>query len=75
MVALIVGIAFIGLSVFAALPPLAWWDHIIVFFKGGAPVLGVFIGLVAVFIGIADIKDRIEAKKEEAEEAKKEETK
>jgi hypothetical protein len=26
------------------------------------------VGLIAVFIGIADIKDRIEAKKEEAEE-------
>jgi hypothetical protein len=75
MVALIVGIVFIGLSVFAALPPLAWWDQILAFLKGGAPVLGVFIGLIAVFIGIADIKDRIEAKKEEAEEAKQEETK
>lgn len=75
MVALIVGIVFIGLSVFAALPPLDWWDHILAFLKGGAPVLGVFIGLIAIFIGIADIKDRIEAKKEEAEEAKQEETK
>jgi hypothetical protein len=75
MVALIVGIVFIGLSVFAALPPLAWWDYILTFLKGGAPVLGVFIGLIAIFIGIADIKDRIEAKKEEAEEAKQEETK
>jgi len=28
----------------------------------------VFVGLIAIFIGIADIKDRIEAKKEEAEE-------
>jgi hypothetical protein len=32
--------------------------------------LAAFIGLVAVFIGVADIKDRLEAKKEEAEEAK-----
>jgi len=72
MVALIVGIVFIGLSVFVALPPLAWWDQIVVFLQGGAPVLGVFIGLIAIFIGIADIKDRIEAKKEEAEEAKEE---
>jgi hypothetical protein len=29
-------------------------------------VLALFIGLVAVFIGIADIKDRAEAKKEAA---------
>jgi hypothetical protein len=38
------------------------------FLQGGVPILAVFIGLIAVFIGIADIKDRIEAKREEAEE-------
>ena len=35
--------------------------------------LALFIGLIAVFIGIADLKDRAEAKKEEAEDKKKEE--
>jgi hypothetical protein len=30
----------------------------------------VFIGLIAIMIGIADIKDKIEAKKEEEEEAR-----
>lgn len=72
MVALIVGIVFIGFAVFSAFPPLAWWDEILNFLKGGVPVFALFIGLIAVFIGIADIKDRIEAKKEEAEESKEE---
>jgi flagellar biosynthesis/type III secretory pathway M-ring protein FliF/YscJ len=73
MVALIVGLLFIAFSVVAVIPGIpgfGWWDQVINFLKGGAPVLAVFIGLIAIFIGIADIKDRIEAKKEEAEEAK-----
>lgn len=71
MVALIIGILFIAFSVFACLSGgLGWWDYVISFLKGAAPVLAALIGLIAVFIGIADIKDKIEAKKEEAEEAK-----
>jgi hypothetical protein len=48
---------------------LQWWADVIQFLKGGVPIIALFVGLIAVFIGIADIKDRIEAKKEEAEEA------
>ncbi len=71
MVALILGILFIAFTVFAVLPfGLDWGQAVVFFLQGGAPVLSAFIGLIAVFIGIADIKDRIEAKKEEAEEAK-----
>lgn len=73
MVALIIGILFIAFAVFAVLPVdglLQWGHQVIAFLQGGAPVFAVFIGLIAIFIGIADIKDRIEAKKEEAEEAK-----
>jgi hypothetical protein len=71
MVALIVGILFIAFAVFACVPgPLAWWADVINFLKGSLPVLAALVGLIAVFIGIADIKDRLEAKKEEAEEAK-----
>jgi hypothetical protein len=73
MVALIVGLLFIAFSVVAVIPGIPgfdWSAQVINFLKGGAPVLAVFIGLIAIFIGIADIKDRIEAKKEEAEEAK-----
>jgi uncharacterized membrane protein len=73
MVALIVGIVFIGFAVFACIPgPLAWWADVLAFLRGSIPVLAAFVGIIAVFIGVADIKDRMEAKKEEAEESAKE---
>lgn len=66
MVAMIVGLVLIAFTVFAALPGgLGWGVEIVSFLKGCAPVLSAFIGLIAVFIGIADIKDKKEAKKEE----------
>lgn len=71
MVALIVGLVFIAFAVYSVLPvgwSLQWWTDVIQFLKGGVPIIALFVGLIAVFIGIADIKDRIEAKKEEAEE-------
>ena len=71
MVALIVGIIFVAFAVYSVLPvdwSLQWWPYVVDFLQGGVPILAVFIGLIAVFIGIADIKDRIEAKREEAEE-------
>jgi hypothetical protein len=78
MKSLVIGIIIIAAAVFAALPPetagfgLGWWNNILVFLKGGLPVIAVLIGLIAIFIGIADMKDRAEAKKEEeAEKAKK----
>jgi phosphotransferase system glucose/maltose/N-acetylglucosamine-specific IIC component len=73
MVALIVGIVFIGFAIIAVLPfGLAWWADVLLFLRGALPVMAIFIGLIAVFIGIADIKDRIEAKKEEEQEKKEE---
>ena len=71
MVALIIGVVFIGFAVVAALPfGLDWGADILLFLRGSIPVIAVLVGLVAVFIGIADIKDRIEARKEEEEEKK-----
>ena len=72
MVALLVGIIFIAFAVYSVLPvswSLEWWPYVVDFLKGGVPIVAVFVGLIAVFIGIADIKDRMEAKREEAEEA------
>jgi hypothetical protein len=72
MVALIVGILLIAFTVFAALPPeavgfgLGWGADILLFLRGCLPILAAFIGLVAIFIGIADLKDKKEALKEEA---------
>jgi hypothetical protein len=74
MKSLVIGIIIVAAAVFAALPSetvgfgLGWWNDIIAFLRGGLPVIAVLIGLIAVFIGIADIKDRAEAKKEEAAE-------
>lgn len=72
MVSLIFGIIFIAFTVFSVLPtaPLAWGDNVVEFLKGFLPVLSAFIGLVAILIGIADIKDKKEAKREELEAAK-----
>ncbi len=72
MVALITGILLILFTLFAALPPelfgfgLGWGSDILLFLRGGSPIIAAFVGLVAVFIGIADLKDKAEAKKEEA---------
>jgi hypothetical protein len=70
MVALIVGILLIAFTVFAALPAefagLGWGEDMMLILRGGGPIIAAFIGLVAVFIGIADLKDKQEAKKEEA---------
>lgn len=72
MIALLLGLIFTAAGLYAVLPmdwALQWGPDVIQFLKGGLPVLAFFIGFLAVVIGIADIKDRIEAKKEEAEEA------
>jgi hypothetical protein len=79
MKALIIGIVIIAAAVFAVLSPesagigLGWWDDVLAFLRGALPVIVVFIGLISIFIGIADIKDRAEAKKEEAENAENKE--
>lgn len=73
MVALIVGIVFIAFAAVAVLPfGLDWGADVLLFLRGMLPVLAVFIGLIAVFIGFADIKDRMDAKKEEEEEKQEE---
>jgi len=72
MKSLIIGMIILAAAVFAALSPefagfgLGWWKDILAFLRGGLPVIAVLVGLIAVFIGIADMKDRAEARKEEA---------
>jgi len=73
MKATIFGLIIIAAAVFAILPTetlgfgLGWGDDVLAFLRGGLPVIAIMIGIIAVFIGIADMKDRAEAKKEEAE--------
>jgi len=76
MIAIIIGLIFIALGVWAVLPlefPLGlnWLPQVIAVIQGGAPIIAVLLGLLAVLVGIADIKDALAAKKE-AEEASKE---
>ncbi|MCQ2610410.1 MAG: hypothetical protein MJ169_01560 [Treponema sp.] len=75
MTAIILGIILIGFTVFSVLPscPLNWGPQVIEFLKGFAPVFAAFVGLIALLIGAADIKDKKEAKKEEQEAAKAQE--
>jgi hypothetical protein len=71
MKALVVGFILILAAVAAALPApfgLAWWPEVLVFLRGGLPILVVLIGFLAVFVGISDIKDKGESKKEEKSE-------
>ena len=70
---IVIGAVFLLLSVWAVLPlpfPLGlnWGHQVLAVVEGGIPLLLIFMGLIAIFIGIADVKDRMEAKKEEAAE-------
>ena len=78
MKAVIIGLVILGAAVFAILPQstlgagLGWGDDVLAFLRGGAPVASILIGLIAIFIGIADMKDRADARKEAKAEAQKE---
>ena len=65
MKALILGFVVIFIAVLAVLPAgLGWGEDVLAFLRGALPVIAVLIGLLLIFVGIADIKDRMEAKKE-----------
>ena len=70
MKALIVGIILAAFAVFAALPApgLGWWKEMLFVIKGLVPLLAMFIGIVALLVGIADLRDRREARRQAAEE-------
>jgi len=66
MKALILGFVVIAAAVLAVLPAgLGWLENVLAFLRGALPVIAAFVGLILVFVGISDIKDRAEAKKEE----------
>jgi type IV secretory pathway VirB2 component (pilin) len=70
MKAIVLGLIFLAAAVLAVIPPgLGWWADVLAFLRGALPVLAILIGMVALFIGIADIKDKAAAKKESPEEA------
>ena len=71
MKGLIIGLLIIVAAVYAILPPnvlgfgLGWGEEVLAFLRGAAPVIAILAGLVIIFIGVAEMKDRAEAKKEE----------
>jgi len=75
MKAVIIGLIIIAAAAFAILPAdiagfgLGWGIDVLAFLRGGLPVIAILIGLIAIFIGIADMKDRAEAKKEEKQKS------
>ena len=65
MKALILGLVVIFVAVLAVLPAgLGWGEDVLAFLRGFLPVIAVFIGLILIFVGIADIKDRADAGKD-----------
>ncbi|MBP3709913.1 MAG: hypothetical protein J6I73_05890 [Treponema sp.] len=69
MLSLIVGVIFIAFTVFSLIPswPLNWGADVLAFLRGSLPVFAAFVGLICLFIGAADIKDKKEAAREERE--------
>ena len=64
MKSLIIGLIAIAAAVIACIPDgLGWWDEVLIFLRGCLPVLAVLIGLIALFAGFVDIKDKITAAK------------
>ena len=65
MKALILGVAVILVAVLSVLPAgLGWWDDVLSFLRGSLPIMALLIGLILIFVGISDIKDRLDARKD-----------
>lgn len=76
MLSIIIGVLLIAFTVVACMPSLLnWGSEILLVLKGAAPVLSALIGITAIFVGISDLRERKEAKKEELESKSSEENK
>ena len=65
MKALVLGITVIIVAVLAVLPfGLGWGEDVLIFLRGALPVIACFIGLILIFTGISDLKERADAKKD-----------
>jgi len=70
--ALILGLVIIAAAVLAILPVgLGWGEDVLSFLRGALPVIFALIGLIMVFVGITGIKDRVDARKETAQDGDK----
>jgi hypothetical protein len=71
MKAFVFALVMIAAAAAAILPQgLNWWPDVLVFLRGGLPILAVMLGLLALLVGIADMKDRADEKREKQEEEK-----
>ena len=72
MKALILGFLIIIVAVLAVLPVgLGWGEDVLSFLKGALPVISILIGLILVFVGITDVKERAISKKETIQKSDK----
>jgi uncharacterized membrane protein len=63
MKALLLGFVVILTAVLAVLPAgLAWGEDVLAFLRGSLPVFLGLTGLILIFIGVTDIKDRLDSK-------------
>jgi uncharacterized membrane protein len=63
--ALILGFVVIIIALLAILPAgLGWGDYVLAFLRGALPVISGLIGLILIFVGLADLKDRADAKRD-----------
>ena len=70
MKALFLGFVVIIAAVLLILPAgMGWWEDVLTFLRGAMPVIAAVIGFILIFVGISDIKDRAEIKRETKEEA------
>ena len=69
MKALIIGLFVIAVAVLAIIPAgLGWHFDVLVVLRGALPLLAGLIGLILLFAGISDIKEKADAKKEKQSE-------
>ena len=65
MKALVLGITALTVAVLAIIPAgLGWGEDVLTFLRGALPLITALAGLILLFTGISDIKERKESKKE-----------
>ena len=65
MKAVILGAVVIFAAVISIIPAgLGWKDEVLAFLRGSLPVIALIIGVILLFAGVTDIKERIDSKKE-----------
>lgn len=72
MTALFTGIVIILIAIYSVIPGIPWglqWGgEVLLFLKGALPVLAFLVGLLTLFIGIADLRDKASGKQQSEED-------